>query len=119
MNNEIAVALFAGLSAIAAAVLALVGMRSARSEPTAAKELIALDMNLKTSPDGSGNEKLSGRALLLPITPAIARHHGAPEANSQHSSHRHHLRATPAWGSSFALDRDGQARTRPPHQPTR
>ena len=55
VNSDIAVALIAGWSAIAAAVLALVDARSARSEPTAANEFIALDMILKISPDGSGN----------------------------------------------------------------
>lgn len=67
VDNDIAVALVAGLSAIAAAVVGLVGVRSAGSEPSATKELIALATILKDFPEGEAKEALEGRRARVAL----------------------------------------------------
>ncbi|MFE4727346.1 hypothetical protein [Microbacterium sp. NPDC056736] len=68
MNDEIAVALIAGLSALAAAVVGLVGVLAPRSEPRAAKELLALNTILETFPAGEARESLEARRTRVAAT---------------------------------------------------
>jgi hypothetical protein len=67
VNDQIAVALIAGLSALAAAVVGLVGVLAPRNEPRAAKELLALDTILQRFPAGDARESLEGRRTRVAL----------------------------------------------------
>ncbi|MFK4804308.1 hypothetical protein ACI3KX_00435 [Microbacterium sp. ZW CA_36] len=58
-------ALIAGLSALAAAVVGLVGVLAPRNEPRAAKELLALNSILETFPAGKARESLEARRIRV------------------------------------------------------
>lgn len=68
VNDQIAVALIAGLSALAAAVVGLVGVLAPRNEPRAAKELLALRTILEDFPAGEARESLEARRNRLAAT---------------------------------------------------
>lgn len=67
MNDDIAVALIAGLSALAAALVGLVGVLAARSEPRAAKELAALNAIVEKMPAGEARDALESRRTRLAV----------------------------------------------------
>ena len=67
VNDQIAVALIAGLSALAAAVIGLVGVLAPRNEPRAAKELLALNAILESFPAGEARDSLEARRTRVAI----------------------------------------------------
>lgn len=66
-DNQIAVALIAGLSALAVAVVGLVGVLASRSEPRAAKELAALNAILELLPAGEARDALEDRRTRIAV----------------------------------------------------
>jgi hypothetical protein len=67
VNDQIAVAIIAGLSALAAAVVGLVGVLAPRSEPRVAKELLALNTILATFPVGEARDSLEDRRTRVAL----------------------------------------------------
>lgn len=66
-DDQIAVALIAGLSALAVAVVGLVGVLASRNEPRAAKELAALNTILEKLPAGEARGALEDRRTRVAI----------------------------------------------------
>lgn len=67
VNNDIAVALIAGLSALAAAVVGLIGVLAPRSEPRVAKELAALNDIIEKLPDGEARVALEEKRSRVAV----------------------------------------------------
>ncbi|GAA2983265.1 hypothetical protein JOD63_000702 [Microbacterium terrae] len=65
--NDVAVALIAGLAALAAAVVGLVGVLAARNEPRVAKELAALNSIIDKLPAGEARHALESRRTRVAI----------------------------------------------------
>ncbi len=67
VDNDIAVAVIASLSTVAAAVVGLVGVLAQRTEPRKARELRALNDIIKSLPDGDAREALHNRRTRIAI----------------------------------------------------
>lgn len=67
VNDDIAVALIAGLSALAAAIVGLVGVLAARNEPRAARELATLSTILERLPAGEARDVLEDRRTRVAL----------------------------------------------------
>ncbi|WIM14998.1 hypothetical protein [Microbacterium sp. zg-B96] len=66
-DDQIAVAVIAGLSALAVAVVGLVGALASRNEPRAAKELAALNTILERLPPGEARDALEDRRTRIAV----------------------------------------------------